>query len=59
MTATFMSNPSINFDMQDIPDLDVCVSFIPTASFETGSFTSVGGWMSFERRWWESNVYFI
>ena len=42
--------------LQNLPELDVCKSFIPTVLLGTESFTKTAGWMGLETSWLINNV---
>ena len=37
--------------LQNLPEVDVCKSFIPTVLLGTESFTKTAGWMGLETSW--------
>ena len=42
--------------LQNLPEVDVCKSFIPTILLGTESFTKTAGWMGLETSWLLNNV---
>ena len=45
--------------LQNLPEVDVCKSFIPTVLLGTESFTKTVGWMGLETIWLINNVHMI